>query len=80
MEGERSDFEAGISQLESRESAANQQVEELKGQVEELVKQKESLVEKLKLENKKKKDITPFCDRAFNIQENIHHSNVILTY
>ena len=34
MEGERSDFKARISQLESRDSATNQQVEELKSQVE----------------------------------------------
>ena len=37
MEGERNDFEAIISQLESKESVASQQVEELKNRVEELV-------------------------------------------
>ena len=34
MEGEKKDFEARISDLESRESATSQQVGELKTQVE----------------------------------------------
>ena len=38
MEWERSDFEAQIAQLESREFAINQKVEELKTQMEELVR------------------------------------------
>ena len=54
MEGEKNDFEAWISQIDSRDSAANQQVEELKTRVEELVKEKESLVEKLELVEKKR--------------------------
>ena len=37
MEAHNNDFEARISQLESREIAANQQIEELKTQVGELV-------------------------------------------
>ena len=37
MEGERNYFEPRISQLESRESAASQHIEELKARVEELV-------------------------------------------
>ena len=67
MEGERNDFEARISQLEPRESVKSQQVEELKTQVEELVKQKESPENKLKIANKKKQDITLFCDQACKI-------------
>ena len=62
MEGERSDSEARISYLESRELGANQQVEELKARVEELVRQKESLEEQLELADKIKQDITMFCD------------------
>ena len=78
MEGEKNDFEAQISQLESRETATNQQIEELKTQVEELVEQKESLRKQLELDDKKKKDITPFCDQECKIQEHIHHFQVIL--
>ena len=51
----------------------------MKAQVEELVKQKESFVEQLELQDKKNKDITLFCDRAYKIQEKLHHSQVILT-
>ena len=38
-----------------------------------MVKQKESLADK------RKQDITLFCDQAYKIQEWIHHSQVILT-
>ena len=79
MKKERSDFEARISQLESRESAASQQIEELKNRVEELVEQKGSLKNQLKIANEKKKGITPFCDQAYKIQRNIHQSQVNLT-
>ena len=61
MEGERNEFEARISQLESREIAANQQIEELKTRVGELVERKESLMKQLELADKKRKDITPLC-------------------
>ena len=64
MEGERSEFKARISHLESRESIVNQQVEELKAQVEELGRQKESWVEQLELENKRKQGVTLFCDQS----------------
>ena len=40
MEGDRSDFEAQITHLESRELATNQKVEELKTKMEELVRHK----------------------------------------
>ena len=79
MGGENNDFEAHISQLELRESALNQQVEELKNRVEELVKQKEYLEKQLEQEDKKRQDITPFCDQTCKIQEQMHHSQVSLT-
>ena len=78
MEGEKNDFEAQISQLESRETATNQQIEELKTQVEELVEQKESLMKQLELDDKKRQDILPFCDQVCKIQAPVHHFQVIL--
>ena len=78
MEGENNEFEAWISQLESRELTTNQQVEELKTWVEELAKEKEYLIEQLELADKKRKEITLFCDQAYKIQEQMHHSQVIL--
>ena len=67
IKGEKSDFEAQISQLESRELATKQQVKVLKNKVEELVRKIESLAKKLELEDKRKKDITLFCDRSYKI-------------
>ena len=67
MEGEKRDFEAKISELESRESATSQQVGELKTQVEELVVHKGSLESKLNIANEIKQDITPFCYQACNM-------------
>ena len=57
----------------------NQQVEELKAWVQKLVRKKEYLAGKLDLEDKIKKDITPFYDQACKIHKQIHHSLVILT-
>ena len=79
MEGEKNEFKVRISQLESRESAKNQQVEELKTQVEELVKQKESLERQLEVADKKMQDITQFCDQAWKIWEQVHQYQVTLT-
>ena len=79
MEGEKKDFEARISELESRESAANQQVGELKTQVEELVVQKGSLENQLKIANEKKQDITHFRDQACKIRRKIHQAQVNLS-
>ena len=51
MEGEKRDFEAKISELESRESVVSQQVGELKTQVEDLVAQKGSLENQINIAN-----------------------------
>ena len=72
MEGERKDFEARISHLESSKSEESQQVEELKTRVEELVEQKGSMENQLKTANEKKQEITPFCDQTCKIQRKIH--------
>ena len=53
MEGEKKDFEARISELESRESVVSQQVGELKTQVEGMVAQKGSLENQLKVSNER---------------------------
>ena len=78
MEGERSDFEPQIAQLESTELVINQQVKELKTQMEELVRKNEYLARQLELEENIKQDVTPFCDQDRTIQEHIYHSQVTL--
>ena len=79
MEGEKSDFKARISQLDSRDFSKTQHVEELNTRVEELVKKKESLENQLNLADEKMKDITPFYDQACKIQKYIHQDQVTLT-
>ena len=79
MEGEKKYFEDNISELESRESATSQQMEELRTQVEELVAQKGSLEAQIMVENEGQLDITPFRAQACTIRRNIHQVQINLS-